>query len=997
MNGDRDRREHLWRVKLQAYLHDPPEKAFVLFRGGKSHEEGTVAAVLRAVVGAEEIPESVREADRWAAAADRPDRPRRTGERRSAWDRISFPDRPVLVHPLSGQRYEIASLTEVGAQLAETLATDHLQAVLGEEKDLERAFLRLWRLGPEIPDAQGFRSLWRLLPADTRIPDHTIWDHLALASAIAGVAGAGNGAALLAVAIGPVQSFLEQGRSSHDLWAGSHLLSAMAWAALQPIVEELGPDAIVMPNLRGTPLCDAWLREKGVVTLEELEKYEPLWKRGSDAHPLFAATLPNRFLAIVPCDRAREFGERAGRSVRQFALEQARAAWAKIRAVAQVSNGDNGDHAREQIERQLADFPEVYWAAAPWPERPDGEQLERLSGRLSQVGAKESFLDSPQWRLLSREIEVDGGEFWKPNAGVLFPAVHDLVDRALGAVKATRAFDALPQRGYRCSLCGEREWLVPDREAVELPRASGKAVDVWPRIAKQRPAWARGTEHLCALCTLKRVWPTLFVERSKEILKDQTLARYVVSTHTMALVPVLRALTAPDVDTSPIDTALESVGEASVDHWPRVALPRALVESDKAKNVGRRLVAALEHLDDRAAEARGRRDELESIARQRAEIAAACKKALGARIETYYGLLLLDGDGMGGWIAGEKRPLYREIWHPDVVASLEPAFSEAGAMREYLEAQAPLSPGYLGALSRAMSDFALHIVPFVVEELCCGKVLYAGGDDVLAMLPASELVTAIILLRAAWSGQLPSAEKELVWLLRERERASEFRMGSGHVQLRGRLFRMMGDRATCSIGAVVTHHTAPLASVLRELRRAEKRAKDAGRDRFCIVLDKRSGGTTELLGRFSRRSDQSLSEDEVGLQATPAGVLLRLQRLLETDVSRRAAYHCTSWLDTLAGARASDAMLASLVAYQLDRALRERERHGEHNGADAQRFKEIESLAGDLASVAMAECPSDPAAWLADLVRHAEFLARAERTAGVRRAQRVNDQEEAAP
>src|SRR5690625_6257283 len=51
-------------------------------------------------------------------------------------------------------------------------------------------------------------------------------------------------------------------RTTSDLWAGSHLLSRLSWEAMRPLCEQLGPDAILFPRLRGIPQVDLWLDRK---------------------------------------------------------------------------------------------------------------------------------------------------------------------------------------------------------------------------------------------------------------------------------------------------------------------------------------------------------------------------------------------------------------------------------------------------------------------------------------------------------------------------------------------------------------------------------------------------------------------------------------------------------------------------------------------------------------------------------------------------------------
>ncbi len=101
--------------------------------------------------------------------------------------------------------------------------------------DPRATFLAFWRFGPEAGQwASDLGALWQMLPADTRIPDHSIWAHLDTVSALHTALADGDQPALLAMSFGPVQGFIAQARSTSDLWAGSHLLSSIVWEALQP-------------------------------------------------------------------------------------------------------------------------------------------------------------------------------------------------------------------------------------------------------------------------------------------------------------------------------------------------------------------------------------------------------------------------------------------------------------------------------------------------------------------------------------------------------------------------------------------------------------------------------------------------------------------------------------------------------------------------------------------------------------------------------------------
>ena len=104
---------------------------------------------------------------------------------------------------------------------------------------------------------------------------------------------------------------------------------------------------------------------------------------------------------------------------------------------------------------------------------------------------------------------------------------------------------------------------------------------------------------------------------------------------------------------------------------------------------------------------------------------------------------MMDGDHLGRWLRGEKSPPMRKVMHPDLVnyfGKLGPT-TTAG-----LEARRPLGPALHAALSEALANFALHFVPRIVADHR-GTLIYAGGDDVLALLPTSRALACALCLR----------------------------------------------------------------------------------------------------------------------------------------------------------------------------------------------------------------------------------------------------------
>jgi CRISPR-associated protein Cmr2 len=881
--------ELLWRTKLHARLHDPAEKALILMRKPEGHESGTVRELRRQVLGSPDVPAELDalldRADRWASAADRPQFPRKSGEQRyPGWTQTRFTERPVLIHPLSGAELNIGKaagkLSEVEVADIERFSARHFTSLIQRDDGtvhLYKTLLAFWRFGPELDedhDTLKLGELWRLLPADTRTPDHTIWQHLDLASAFA---GAGENPALLTVGFGPIQDFIAAGRSQSDLWAGSHFLSSIAWAGLKVLCEELGPDAVLFPQLRGVPVVDAWLAHDAGLGRDAFQARDAEWlRKETDANPLFVAALPNKMLALVPEARVRELAEKVRDAMRRFVMDTGDAALKRVLKEAGEHADDTSLPCFAQLQAQLQHFPEMYWAAAPWSliAQSNDKPLDvsRLRELLQHFHTDEAgFLGSDAWQALSKNLDLGDGWFFKPNPGTLYPALYDLADKMLAAAKSLRSFEQAKQEGWRCSLAADVEWLTTDRTQLSLP-PGGRKETLWAKLAKQRPSWVKQREHLGALAMLKRLWPTLFAEQVAQWLgSDRSRTdRFVVSSHTMALATSLKKV--PALDDLPI--WLQDVEP--------VALPNKLVRSlrdnrarlDAAKRIPGYLDAAR---DD---------NERETMERK-------VKTLLGGNLERYYGLILMDGDRMGAWLSGEMASTYNSIWHPQIRSAIERKFGENAALKKYCESRRAVSPAYHLSISGALNDFAIGLARYLVEETHTGKLLYAGGDDVLATVAVDDLLPLMQALRAGYSGD----EHPLEGLT----------LKNGHAYLKGRLLRLTGEAATASMGAVIAHQMAPLSAVLRELRTAEKRAKtEGGRDAFSLTVIKRSGGALVLTAKWTQG------------ESRPAALLERLRAFLaDPAVSRRAVFNITRFLQDLPEGNPN--MLDALLRYQFER------------------------------------------------------------------------------
>jgi len=820
----------LARLKLSAYLHDPAHKALVLFHG-EGHErvaEGVRATLALQVASGDE--ERVRQADHIAAACDRPNFPPDTPS-------VDFLERPKLTHPLvgGGRAFDLGGLA--GLDLGELTrgvgrAVHALAQALGG--DLERVYLALWRYFAELlrrgeqeaglPEPNRLGLLWYALPADTRVPDHTIWDHLAVTAA---VVGALPRPAFLVFSVGPVQGFIAQARTTRDLWMGSYLLSFLAWEAMRPICEALGPDAILYPSLREQPLVDAWLQEKGVVLPWQTEG-EPYRRRVR-----MVAGLPNKFVALVPEGEAEHLAGEAVRSLKE--------AWRRVAGEARAFLKERGVDVHDGAwNRQLEGQFETFWVVLPWPEAPaQGEAFqqgwEELKRWLTEDGLS---------RFGGLEASAKAGRY-PPNAGLLYAPLHGMAQRAFDAAKLARPFGPVEEPGYKCTLCGERSpVLAGDADYPTQVREWEKAASAFQGLLRPE-----GRERLCAVCLVKR----LSAERGP--LREAVRGRpRFPSTSTLAALPVLKALQekASDLRQS-LESFLEACREAA-EALRQAGRDVVFPEWEEGKSVEKRL----EGLDGEwlfeetyarwRRELRGRRERAEEALRRAEEALRRLREESREKDvdlpkpSPFYAILLMDGDHMGRWVSGQgHKSRLRDILHPDVAEALV----TDDEWRKALDESRPFGPSTHGALSGALSAFARFTVPYLVEERGYGNVVYAGGDDVLALLPLPSALAVALALREAYRQPFVLVERDGGRVAWERERLPKDLK-------RWRLERHMGPDATTSGALAFVHHLYPLGPALEQVRRWEREAKDVyGRNALVVGIVRRSGPDVAVGGPWS--------------------------------------------------------------------------------------------------------------------------------------------------
>ena len=742
----------LWKRKLAGFLHDPPDKCFDIFK----HEDSARSFMAGAGFDDDETLRQyaglVKFADHFASAADRFVFPKGNPQNPKCSTAYSGHEGASFIHPLSSTPYHIddkVNLKEQHGHLHEILK-DAVGSI--KPDDPQTAFFLYWRrwLENAVTTEKQNAACLAMSPADSRIPDHSVWSHMAVTSAAAGCINDSNAfkPALLLFQIGPVQDFIAQARSTRDLWSGSYLLSWLMAHAMKAVSDEIGPDSIIFPSLRGNGIFDALHREK---FYNQLFNGQPLWQRMLDEKQeragkwLLTPTLPNRFLALVPADRAEALAKAAEQAIVNELQAIGGAVWQWIEQEAEKAGCSGTGNWQARWDAQIKVFPQITWAVQPWLER------EECLAQFEKLPVNQERKDGTATPLERLQDMLDFGEKWlapedrdkryytdedvnKPlnNPGILWSAHYALADAKLAARRNSRDFSAwnnpFPDSSIKDSLSG-REEIIGDEK-------------FWEYLQKQPDKLFKTKSHFYgAMNLIKRLW-----------CRDDK-------------VPYLR----------------EKLG---------------LSKQDYGKGIGF--------------------DDTKEIAGQRG----------------YLAIIAMDGDEMGKWVSGENAPEFLNQLSGNARKYLEPVL----AKHNKTGIHRLLTPSYHLQFSEALSNFSTWLARPVVEKFG-GQLIYSGGDDVLAMLPADQAIACAEALRSVFRGEEPREHAKFTLAV---DQPGFVKENAGYPLI------VPGAAADVSIGIAVGHCNAPLQMLVREAQKAEKHAKKAySRGALALALYKRSGEIVE--------------------------------------------------------------------------------------------------------------------------------------------------------
>lgn len=385
-----------WQKKISALLHDPLTKAFDI----RMHES-LVEEICKSI--GIEITKGGSEEDKVASAFDRFPIP---FERFGAQIRVNFSELNCFIHPLSASELKINYSNVDQQKYVEKLKSD-IKILRNQNQDDDKFYHALWWELPNIVDISQF------LPADTRIPNHSIIDHVDSTAAVRSCIEVGQtNASLAMISIGPVQEIISQARKTIDMWAGSYLLSYLIYQAIEYIGLMIGFDSIIYPYLRGNRFVFRTLEQYGVKFLNQSlipQMHEKI------------ASLPNVVLAILPSNRSHEIIENCKIKIKQKWREIAESALREFEQT-QVN--------RHEFEKQIDLFPVINATQVNLI-----NDLDTFEKTLTYISRSSDF---SSYRGLVQKISESGG--YSSNAGTFYKHIYRMLISKMNAIKIIRYF-----------------------------------------------------------------------------------------------------------------------------------------------------------------------------------------------------------------------------------------------------------------------------------------------------------------------------------------------------------------------------------------------------------------------------------------------------------------------------------------------------------------------------------------------------------------------------
>jgi len=721
---------------------------------------------------------------------------------------------------------------------------EHLREDIQENiPKIKQLYWWLWRCLPQATCDLFKDSSLMLMPAETRIPDASIWSHVSMTSALAGgfagydltldeIKNWPRGKAVshpyLAVfSFSPVQELIKSSRKMRDFWAGSWLLHYLSAKVCWQLANQYGPDTLLYPSLYQQPLIDHWL-------LQQYRDFSPYINQPSP-ESLLTAGFPNVIVLVLPEGKV----QAAMQTAQQTLLKE----WLKVGDLVFKELHDKRHWMRElkpnhnSWQGWLKSQWQVYWTALPIgkPEeefkcsanKNKNQEFENWSKAQNEtynlINNKNQLFKEQEKDLLQESYQVRKQIYkrgFSANIGSWWGYIFDATRASLASVKNARNWELPTAFGPRSTISG-----------IGPVVSSGKDGKDWITEGDTKESWEKhdagffdGTEQLNATEVVKRCLHEILPDLLG-IKKEDIAASYPDLTSGVA------GYLKVNQSNPEHKRNFEKACQAIFDKYPDIE--NTLIEMrgkwgipwmDKKQNPKKyhpRLLNAGWILED-----------LPNSDQLKAEYREDIQKIIteyypNNNPSDWYVLAAGDGDSMSEWLKGTKMKNYGDYIPSTLSVKLE-------NFPEFLAIQKRMGPSTHSALSRALLDFSNQLVPYLTQSRYAGRLIYGGGDDVLAYTNLWEWDKWLWDIRQCFKGAKDPHE--------------EFSNDGDYWKFKGKSDQLvdrplftMGSTATISFGIVIAHHSVPLAIALESLWEAEDAAKKHEYHHSCLIPTKKHG------------------------------------------------------------------------------------------------------------------------------------------------------------
>ena len=661
-------------------------------------------------------------------------------------------------------------------------------------------------------------------PADTRVPTHTIFDHLnatltTLLWHLESQGGEPRGC-LARIDLAGVQQWIRESRRLADLWASSWMASYLAWSTVKDLVDRLGPGVLVQPPSRLNPFYIASIvlpriTEKRREEASELLGLPTKWPVDPTVPSVLTIALPpsecEKIENVIASSYLRAWRRILSRTIKSAAnLCQKQNAGCLLTSIYEhnptiLENLEPPLALRihtADVEAALAEAGPLLSAVLEELEKEKRKETEKAlsEGKEELAESRKRWYEialkalreenisslklSLAYPMLLRRLRDEEGAIRISSPGRRSGPIYYRLAREI--YKATRGE---PSELKMCQVCGKAYAMI-DGSSIDPARLTVEIRSIYLLI---------GGDRLCPYCLTKRLLKHLIVkegldeelvgvkigETALKKLKWDTVDAF--TSRTMAVKNHMPALV------EKAQEAIFALANEALSSGKYVNLTAALLEAYNGllgllapnRVLGRsergevkRVIkdrlhnAGLEDLDEQSVDMfldfleafvlellhdKAFLDEASNRLAERLGMDRnTIKKAFGEldnEIEAFrrrhhrrFALIQMDGDNMGKGILSGKLNLPSETYaekmsniseqeaRKALIILLKKMAEKAGLVDG---ASTIVTPSYHASVSRALAAQSL-IDRGHVEDLG-GMIVYAGGDDLLAIVPASEL------------------------------------------------------------------------------------------------------------------------------------------------------------------------------------------------------------------------------------------------------------------